>query len=308
MKLNEISGKDTLTARVVAMLMTFAPILQFAEFYSMVGNADNLRKEATASGGSFRALNSDFASNEVDPVFASVALKILGDKVSVDKAHERRGGDIASVRLSELDNFSKKLARQFQNYFVNADSAVANQFSGLKKIMPAGQKITPATNGIQVTLGNTDTAKKQQQVFIEYINQLIESVENGAQLLMMDTTTLSRLDSIAREFIKYDKTNFGTRIAFFNEIPIILSGYDKAGAKVIPHTETVGTSTDCTSIYALRFGEKSDLTFATNIGVQVDDLGLVGVHYTHNVDLDLDLALASDKAVARLEGVRIIQS
>lgn len=307
MKLNQISKSDTLTSRVVSILMSRAPILQFAEFYGMTGNADYLRKAATATGGAFRALDANYPANVITPAFDNPTLTIMGDRVQVDKAHERRGNDVASVRLSELDNFAKNLAKQLQNYFINADSANANQFDGLKKIMPAGQKITPAANGIAVTLGNTDTAKKAQQVFLETLNSLIETVEGGAEILLMDSVTLSRLDSIAREYIKYELTNFGTRIAYFNQIPIILGGYDKDGARVIPHDEVVGTSSDCTSIYALRFGERSDLTIATNVGVEVTDLGIVGVHYEHNVELDLDLALLNDKAVARLEGVRISQ-
>ena len=307
MRLRQISKKDVLTQRVVSVMTQYAPILMMAEFYAMVGNADSPRKSATATGGQFRALDNDYADNQVTPQFADVALKIFGDKVQVDVAHERRGGDIASVRLTELDNFSKNLGKEFQNQFVNGDSSTATNFDGIKKLVPSGQKITPASDGIEVPLGNDTTSKKKQQVFLEQLFTLLEKIDGGAQLLLMDSKTLSRLNSIAREFIRYERdADFGIRIGYFNEVPIILSGYAKDGSLVIGHDETVGTSEDCTSIYAMRFGERSDLTIATNIGVEVADLGKVGSHYVHTVELDAAPALLNTKALARLEGIRIV--
>lgn len=307
MRLQQISKKDVLTQRVVSIMTKYATLLMFAEFYAMVGNADNPRKSATATGGQFRALDDDYADNKVTPQFANVALKIFGDKVQVDVAHERRSQDIPSVRLTELDNFSKNLGKEFQNQLTNGDSGTATDFDGIKKLVPATQKITPADDGIEVPMGNDSTSKKKQQVFLEFLFSLLEKVDGGAQLLYMDSKTLSRLNSIARGYIRYERDkDFGIRIGYFNEVPIILSGYAKDGSLVIGHNETVGNSTDCTSIYAMRFGERSDLTIATNIGVEVTDLGKVGSHYVHTVELDAAPSLLNDKALARLEGIRIV--
>jgi len=304
MLINEISANDTLTQAVVKRMIAGSTVLEYAQFYSISGNADYARKAPTASGGQFRALDNDYPANQITPQFANPALKILGDKVEVDRAHERRGADVAGVRAMELLNFAKNLGKQFQNYFFNGDSAVdAKQFDGLAKTVPSGQVLTAATNGLQVVRGNSDSAKAAQQQFLELLDELIEMVDGGAEVLFMDGKTWSRLNSIAREFITYQENNFGRKIPFYNNIPIRPTGYDKDGNRVITHSETVGTSTNCTSIYAVRFGEKADLTLVTNVGVEVKDLGLVGVHYTHSVELDTDLALLNPKAVARLQGI-----
>jgi hypothetical protein len=206
----------------------------------------------------------------------------------------------------ELLSFAKNLGKQFQNYFINGDAdADVKQFNGLKKIMPAGQKITAANNGFSVPLGNSDANKTAQQQFVELINSMIDRVDGGAQALGMDGKTLDRLTSIAP--VTWAVNEFGTRIAYFNNLPILTMGYDKDGNRILPHTESVGNSGNvCTSIYGFRFGEASDLSIATNVGVEVKDLGLVGVHYTHSVDFDLDLVLLNDKSVARLEGIIIV--
>lgn len=304
MKIQQISANDTLTQQVVSQMISRATVLEFAEFYPIIGNADYSRKAATATGGQFRALDSDYSANTVTPAYANPVLRILGDKVQVDRAHERRGLDIASVRARELLNFGQNLGKQFQKYFFNGSGA-GDEFMGLKGKIPAGQKITPAANGISVTLGNDNTAKTGQQNFLEHLNSLIQKVDGGAQVLFMNAKALSRLTTIAREFIQWQANTFGQLIPYYNGVPLRDAGYDKTGTLIIPQDETVGTSTDCTSVYAVRFSEGADLSIATNIGVEVKDLGLVGVHYTHSVEFDADLVLLNDLAVARLEGIRL---
>lgn len=304
MKLGQISGNDQITQSVVAAMLERSTVLQYAEFYSIVGNADYTRKAATATGGGFRAINSDYSDNQVSPEFANPSLKIFGNKVQVDRAHERRGADIASVRARELMNFARNLGKNFQAQFFNATGA-SNAFTGLKSLVPSAQKLTPATNGIQVPLGNSDSNKNAQQKFLEWLDQLIATVDGGAQVLFANPQLISRLTAIAREYIKYEINQFGQPVAYYNSVPIVNVGYDANGSLVIPNNETVGTSTDCTSVYAVRFGEAADMSIATNIGVEVKDLGLVGVHYTHSVEFDAAPVLLNDKAVARLEGIRL---
>lgn len=307
MKIHQISAGDAVTRQVVTKMIQTASVLNYAEFYRMTGNADYVRKNASASGGKFRALNSNYPANVVSPSFANPVLKILGDKVEVDKAHERRGIDVASVRAAELLSFAGNLGKQFQNYFFNGNSQDnSDAFDGLKYIVPASQKITASANGLAVDLGNSDTAKKKQQQFLELLDELIGKVTGGAQVLFMDVKTLSRLTSVAREQFTTTADEFGSPLYFYNHIPVVTAGYDNAGNRVIPHDEVVGSSgAVCTSIYAVRFGERVDLTLPTNIGVEVVDLGLVGVHYVHGVEFDTTLVLADNKAAARLEGVII---
>lgn len=306
MKLHQISAKDELTGVVIRQMMERSSILQFAEFYRITGNAEFLRKAASASGGQFRQVNNDYPENIVNPVFINTSLKILGDVVLVDQANERRGLDISSMRAAELINLAQSLGRQMQKYFFNGDSGVnVDEFDGLKKLISANQRIVASANGLSIDTGNSDTAKAKQQKFIELLEQLIESVDSGAQVIFMDGRTLARLTSIAREFITTHTNEFGAPVKYYNGIPILTAGYDKNGQRIISHTETCGTSANCTSVYAVRFGERSDLSFATNVGLDVQDLGLVNNFYTHKVEMDISLSLLNEKSAARIEGLII---
>lgn len=316
MKLSELSGatenqtnqNPALRAVVVNEMRLAAPFLEFAEFYQITGNSDTPRKAATAQGGSTRALDSNYTPVVATPTFGSVALKIYGDMIQTDQAHQRRGSDIGSERVRQLVSFSRALGRHLQNDFVNGDSATPNQFDGLKKLIGVGQQmlINGDVNGFQVVLGNDNSAKRSQQIFL---NALDELVANAApSILLMGPKTIAYLKSIGREYVRTTTVRSALTQEFdaYNNVPIINAGYGKNGTTlVIDNAETQGTSTDCTSVYAIRFGEQEDTTFATNVGVEVSDLGKVGQQYQTSVDFDIALAILNEKSAWRLKGIRL---
>lgn len=299
-------AKDPLQQAVIAAMLEESNILQYAEFYSIIGNSAYTRKAASVSGGSFRGLNDAYTGVAGTPAYANPTLTIFGDEVLVDQAHERRGADVASVRSQQLLAFARSYGKRFQHYFVNGNSAAASkQFDGLKLLVPSGQTLEAADNGFSIPLGNSDANKKAQQEFLEMIDNLIAIVAGGAQLLLMPSRILSRLSRIAEGQVRWEKDEFGSPLAMYNGIPILSAGYNEAGGEIIAFTETQGTASDTASIYALRFGEAEKLTLATNIGVSVKDAGLVKNNYVHNVDFDLTMVLCDDKAVARLKGLKV---
>jgi len=306
MLIGQISASDAVTQQVVTAVISKASVLRKAQFYKMVGSAEYRRTKSTATGGKTRAIGSAYAANPQAPTFANPALKIVGDKVQVDRAYERRGGDIASERALQLLSFAEDLGRKFQDLFFNGDAANdATQFDGIVKLMPAAQKITPNANGINVTLGNSDAAKATQQKLIELLQLLIKKIDGGAEVLYMNGTLWSRLSTIAASLITYQKNEFGLLIPYFAGVGIVDVGYSQTGADIITNTETCGNSNDCTSVYAARFGEATDLTLPTNLGLEVKDLGLIENNYEHSVEMDTAIALLNSKSIAKIEGIRI---
>ncbi|CAG0980001.1 hypothetical protein ANAEL_01689 [Anaerolineales bacterium] len=307
MRLNQISASDQLTQTVVTAMMSSSVVLEHAEFYPMVGSAEYRKKSATGAGGAFRALDNNFSGVTVSPTYANPALKIFGDLVRVDRAHERRGGNLISERARQLVAFAKNMGKNFTDMFFNGDvDTSANQFDGLLAIVPSGQVITAADNGFSIVLGNDNTAKKSQQEFLELLDKLIQAVQGGAQVLYMNELVLARLSAIARDAVKFEMNQFGQQVAYYNGIPVRNPGLNSSSARILPQTETQGTSSgNCSSIYAVRFGEAVDLTLSTNVGLEVKDLGLVANFYTHAVELDTTLALLDDTSVARLKGLKL---
>ncbi|GJQ32468.1 MAG: hypothetical protein HBSAPP04_13070 [Ignavibacteriaceae bacterium] len=304
MKLNQISANDSVTQTVVNAMMAASPVLMDAEFYAISGNAEYARKAATADGGDFRALNSNYPANQVDPEFVLAALKIFGDTVEVDRAHERRGKDIASERARQLLQVAKNIGKNFTDKFFNA-TVNATDFDGLKALVPNAQILTPAADGFEVLAGNDNAAKKSQQKFLENLRNAKGMLSAGASALYMNLAVLNRLTSIAADYIQWVKDDFGMLVPFFDGIPIRNAGLNSTGSEVLPSTEVCGNSANTSSVFAVAWGEASELSVATSVGVEAKDLGLVGVHYTHSIDFDAVPVLLNPKAVAQLKGIII---
>ncbi len=101
----------------------------------------------------------------------------------------------------------------------------------------------------------------------------------------------------------------GKRIAVYNGIPVLDIGLRPDGSAIIPQTETQGTSTDASSVYAVKFGEDEGdqgVTGLTNGGVDAYDLGEINEKpvYRHRLEFYCGLATFGGKAAARLRGVR----
>lgn len=318
MKLNQLNQSDgqasgnnpALSALAIAAMTAAAPILQYAEFYTMVGNSDKVTKNSTAAGGNVRAINSNYDGSNTTVSFADVTLTIMGDTIRTDQALERRGYTIQSERARQLEEFSRGIGRFFTDQLINGDGT-SNALSGLNTIMPSGQVMKYVGNdGGVLPVGNSDSNKALQQGFIEQLDELIASVAGGATVLICNDKIKARLQAVLREYVTVttvqDATGQSMQLTQYNGLPILDAGYKKDGTtKIITNAETLGTSSTCSSIFAVRFGERVDLSLATTNGLNVKDLGLVSQKYETSVEFDVGTLLQNDKAIAVLRGIKL---
>ncbi|GEM_PF-724986 len=319
MRLRQLSGQSgengnsdpRLRALALNAMLGASPLLDLIELYQMAGNADTPRKASASVGGASRTVDNDYAGETTAPTFGSIALKIYGDKIKTDIAHIRRGQDIGSLRAADLEVFSQGLGRHLTDHIINGDvDDDAKYFNGLKKSIAAGQQILAGDeNGLLVRFGNSDDAKTSQEEFLFYLDQLLNKVAGGASCLIMNATAKSYLESIGRGLVSVSNVNdaFGVsqQITTYKGVQVVPAGYNKdLTAEVIPQTEVCGASEDCSSIYAPKFGEKQYVTFATNVGVQVQNLDQVGSQLVTMVDFDIDMAILASTSAWRLKGLR----
>lgn len=308
-----VGSNPALQQTALGAMISAVPILSYAEFYSMQGTADVVPLNSTVAGGAGRTLNNDYTAVNTEVNTRTVTPRILGDLVKTDVQLERQFTGIegiASERERQLISFSRGIGRYFTDQLFNGNNT-APQLNGIVAQVVAGQTLELGTaDGDTVPVGNSDANVTKQETFLEKLYELINLVPDGAQVLVMSGKMIARLQAIGRSYVNITQVNdaFGVPQQFtsFNGVPIINAGFKKDNSTlVIGNAETVGESDDCTSIYAIRFGERENVTLATNIGLQVYDRGLVGVHYTTQVEMDVNVLVQNDKAVARLEGIRL---
>lgn len=317
MKLDQVNrgtaeqSVESLRQFAVNEIMANFPLAPFAEFYQMTGNADSLRKaDSVIVAGDNRSIGNDYTAKSNTPGFANVALKIYGDKVMTDAAYERRGQDIGTQRGIDLANGSRAIGRMLMDATIN-DELSATKFSGIKQQATAlGRNFVFDTeNGGLLPTGNGNAEKKQQDKFIEALDAYLALIAGGADCIVANAYLMSRLTSLGRGLTSYTtvKGMYGRdeRVDYYRDIPIVNAGYKSNNTGlVIGKDETVGTAEGiCTSLYLLKFGEQTDVTFATNVGFDVKDLGIVGMNYVTAVEADLDLAILNANSILRFSGI-----
>lgn len=312
MRIQQISAGDQLTQIVLNILLQEAPLIGLWEFYPHPGNSDNPRKDSSADGGQYRALNDDYPDNEVDAAFENLILAILGDIVQTDQAHERRGFDIASVRASDLRQFARTLARFLLDEHINGGGQTSSPpaLNGLEGLLPLSdsQAIYAEASDTALTVqnGNSDSVVAARQKLKRKIKELIQSIDGGADALLMSNDMHAFLTTVYEANFERRETDWGVDVMVFDGVDIYGLGYDFTGTPVIAQDEQPGgLTTDTQSIYAAKYGERADFAMSTNSGVNVDDNGLVGNHFEYNVELDAQQGRLNDRSVGRVAGIQL---
>ncbi|WP_037141774.1 major capsid protein [Rhodococcoides fascians] len=304
-------SQNTLKRGVLQTFVQTSSVLDRIPFMTIEGNAYAYNKEATLPGVAFRSVNEAYTESTGTVVQATESLVILGGDADVDRFIVQTRGNLNDQRATQTAMKVKAASYKFQDHFFNGDVAVDPKgFDGLKKRLTGNQVIDAGTNGLPI-LGNGGS---DAHSFFDLMDTLVSRVpglngQNGA--IYMNSLAQGKFRSAGRriggvEMVREDLT--GKRILTWNGIPILDPGDGLTGAPVLPQTETQGSSSAATSIYAVKFGQDEGdqaVTGLTNGGVQVDDLGQLESKpaYRTRIEFYTGLATFGGKAAARVRGV-----
>jgi hypothetical protein len=205
------------------------------------------------------------------------SLVILGGDADVDRFIVQTRGNIQDQRAVQTNMKVRSAAFLYQDTFINGDVTVNPKgFDGLKKRLTGGQVIAAGANGAPVVgNGGTDT-----HAFFDQLDALASAVgPGGPDAFYCNATIRGRILSAGRRVGGADLVNediTGKRVVMWNGVPVLDIGSRSDGTAIIPQTETQGTATNASSVYAVRFGQGEGdqaVTGLTNGGVQAYDLG-----------------------------------
>lgn len=300
-------SQNSLQRGVVETFVQESRILDRLPLLPIEGNAYAYNEELTLPGVEFRAVNSAYAESTGTVNPKSETLVILGGDADVDTFIVKTRGNLNDQRALQTRGKVKAASYKFQDAFINGDTGVdANSFDGLAKRLTGSQVISAGTNGLEI-VGSDDAARHS---FLDKLDELLAAVNGGADALYMNASVLSKIKSSARRLTIYDQTTdqFGRQVATYNGVPLIDIGNKADGTPIIPQTETQGSSSVASSIYAVKFGrDETDQAVSglTNGGIQVKDLGEIDAKpvYRTRIEFFCGLAVFGGKAAARLKGV-----
>ena len=297
-------SQDDLQRGVVETFVQESSVLDRIPLMPIQGNAYAYNEEATLPGVEFRAVNAAYAESTGTVNPKSERLVILGGDADVDTFIVQTRGNLNDQRAIQTRRKVKAESYKFQDAFINGDTAVdANSFDGLKKRLTGSQVIAAATNGLGPVAGGHD--------FFDKLDELVASVAGGADALYTRRPIIAKIMSSARrlggaDFITEALTQ--KRVPTYNGIPLLDIGQKADGTDIITQTETQGSSSVATSIYAVKFGIGEDdqaVSGLTNGGVQVKDLGEIDAKpvFRTRIEFFCGIGVFGGKAGARLTGV-----
>lgn len=300
-------SEDDLQRGVLETFVQASSVLDRIPFLTIEGNAYAYNEEATLPGVQFRSVNEAYSESTGTVNPKSEKLVIMGGDADVDRFIVQTRGNLNEQRAIQTRMKVKSASYFFQDNFINGDTAVTPKgFDGLKKRLTGAQVISAGTNGMGPVAGGHD--------FFDALDALIAQVpgiSGGNGALYCNSKVIAKVKSSARrlggvEMVKEALTS--KMIATYNGIPLLDIGQTAAGVDIIPQTETQGSSSVASSIYAVKFGGSEGdqaVTGLTNGGVQVRDLGELDTMPVYRTRLEFytGLAVFGGKGAARLTGV-----
>ena len=138
---------------------------------------------------------------------------------------------------------------------------------------------------------------------LDKLDELIDTVQGGKpDILLLSRRSRRSLNKLARtsgSFLEADRDEFGQMLQFYDGIPVGVSDY-------ISDAQTVGTSTDTSTIYAFQTGEGALSGLTAPGGLQVERVGSLETKDATRTRIKwyTSLALFNTVKLARLIGVR----
>lgn len=292
------NGRDEVKRGAIIELFAEPDLLRVLPFLDIQGGAYSYIQEGQLPGVAFRGINESYTttSGVVNPQVER--LRIAGGDLDVDKSLLKTHGP--SIRSTQEAMKVKALALYLAGKLVNGDSQVdAREFDGLRVRIIGDQKIAAGS-----TSGGDPLS-------LSVLDEAIDQVD-GANYLLMSKKMRNRLSAASRQtgvagFITWDKDDFGTRIAYYNDLPILVTDYDDKNQQVIAFNEACpgGGATTGTSIYVLAIGDTGVVGLQNGV-MEVTDLGEVPDKpvLRTRVEWLISLAVLNGRAAARVWGIK----
>ncbi len=283
-------SNDIILQGVIETIVQESPILQMLPFVEITGNGLTYNRENVNPAATFFDVGDTWT--EGTPTFTQITtpLKIIGGDADIDNYLLTTRNNVQDLQAAVIRLRAKAVQQKFEDTFLNGDSAVdTKSFDGIDKLTVGGQSLTLGANGASLTLAKLD--------------ELVDAVKGGPPaMLLMSKRTRRSLNTLARatgSLLQADRNDFGQMVQFYDGIPVAISDY-------IGDAKTVGSSSDCSTIYALQIGEGAVAGLTSPGGLQVETIGSLETKDATRTRVKWYVALALFNAikVAKLIGVR----
>jgi len=306
---------DVLRKSVIDGFLMNIPIMETIPWETIGQLSTGIIRVKDLPSVGFRKINDGYAESTGHFEQKMEQIALLGGDIDTDKAYARAKNTVADARAIQQNLMLKAMSFAFNDKFINGDpKSDALEFQGLKERVDdlyaegyTGQKLDAACSGVGILNSSTTS-----HAFLDKLDALMYSISGRKpDFLLMNGKTLLALRSLLRREKLLDTTKdmFDRIIDIYQGARLVDIG-TKAdmSTEIILNTETTAGETggsECSSIYAVKFGVGDMLWGIQEYPLEVEDLGQLESKpvYRTRVDWPLGLANIDTKAVSRLYGI-----
>ena len=261
-------SNDMLLQGVVETIVKDSPILQNMPFIEIVGNGLTYNQEKTLPSIDFYDVGDTWS--ESTPTFEQVTanLKIIGGDADIDNFLKTTRSNVQDLEAAVIELKAKALKQKLEEIFIYGDTSVSSkQFDGLRKLVDttteSDQVIAMGASGATLTL--------------EKLDELIDAVKGGKpDMLLMSRRSRRKINALVRAaggMMEANRDKWGNFIQFWDGVAIGSSDWVLDTHVVESSLETATTGGDCSSIYAVQFGEGALCGLTSPGFLQVEPVG-----------------------------------
>lgn len=234
-------GLDDLRAGVVENVVTVNPMYQVLPFQPIAGNTLTFNRENALGDVQLAAIDGTITAKApatYTKVNASLTT-IIGD-AEVNGLIQSQLVDTADHRAVQIASKAKSVGREYQRLMVLGDSANANEFDGLTKLITGGQVIAGGSAALSFAMLDdaiTQVQAKETPDFIMMHGKMINKLKallrglggTGAEYVEMGSSMVLHYDGIPVFRNDWIKINAGVGV---NEHEIYVGCFDDGSGKV----------------------------------------------------------------------------
>ena len=294
-------SNDLLLQGVIETMIRESPVLSRLPFIEITGNGLTYNQEKTLPEVAFYDVGDDW--DESTPTFEqkTAQLKIMGGDADLDNFLKTTRSNVQDLQAAVIQLKARALRDKFEDVFIYGDSNVnAKEFDGLRTLIGTENGgdgvIAMGASGATLTLNKLD--------------ELIDAVKGGKpDMLLMSRRTRRKVSALVRAsggVLETDRDAYGNFMQFWNGVPVGVNDWIRDSHVVAGGIEAATTGGDCSTIYAVQFGEGALAGLSSPGMIQVEKLGsLEGKDAARTrVKWYCSLALFSAVKAAALIGVK----
>lgn len=243
-------SNDILVQGVVETIVKESPVLRILPFIEITGNGLTYNRENVLPNIEFYDVGETW--EESTPTFDqhTATLKIMGGDADVDNFLKTTRSNIQDLEGAVIELKAKALRNKFEEAFIYSDSSLSTkQYDGLRRLIgttvPGSQVLPAGAAGATLSLDMLDV--------------LIDGVRGGRpDLLLMSRRSRRKINALVRAaggMMETNRDQWGNFIELWNGIPIAVSDWVLDSHLVAGGVETDTAGGNCSTIYAMQFGE-----------------------------------------------------